>query len=39
VKDKKQLENVEYFSYFSSLKTLDATSTHEGQQIELKFKQ
>jgi hypothetical protein len=40
VKDKKQLENVEYFNYLGSLKTHDATCTHEeDQQIELKFKQ
>jgi len=40
VKDKKQLENMEYFKYLGSLKTHDATCTHEeDQQTVLKFKQ
>jgi hypothetical protein len=40
VKDKKQLENVEYFYCLGSLKMRDATCTHEeDQQIDLKLKQ
>jgi len=40
VKDKNRLENMEYINYLGSMKTHDATCTHEEDQlIELKFKQ